>query len=64
MQILIIVFLCLRSKLLPIPPYSAKQALELRKFSNLSKDDDDLITTTTDEYFAFSVSAYTAAVRL
>lgn len=42
---------------LPIPPNSAKQALEFRKFSNLSYFELALITATTDEYFAFSVSA-------
>lgn len=64
-KLLIIRFFDLKCKsILPIPPNSAKHAFELRKFSNLSNEDDALITATTDEYLAFSVSAYTAAVKL
>ncbi len=50
--------------ILPIPPNSAKHAFAFRKFSNLSYFEFALITATTEEYFAFSVSAYTAAVKL
>lgn len=45
-------------------PNSPKQAFEPRNFSKRSNDDPSRTTTTTDAYFSFSVSAYSADVKL
>lgn len=49
---------------IPIPLYSAKQALEFFKFSKRSKVELALIKTTTEDKVLESVSAYTAADKL